>query len=74
MSLDWIEQAQRDALLESFVERDRFLGTTYQAANWQRVGATTGRIRQDRYTRIQTPVKDINVCPLQSNFREALQS
>ncbi len=62
------------ALLESFVERDRFLSTTYQAAHWQRVGATTGRTRQDRYAQIQAPIKDIYVCPLQRNFREALQS
>ena len=61
------------ALLETFVERDRFLGTTYQAANWQRVGATTGRTRQDRYTRIQAPIKAIYLRPLQANFREVLQ-
>lgn len=61
-------------VLETFVERDRFLGTTYQAANWQRVGVTTGRTRQDRYTRIQAPVKEIYVRPLQPNFREVLQA
>jgi hypothetical protein len=62
------------ALLETFVEQDRFLGTTYQAANWQKVGVTTGRTRQDRYTRIQAPVKDIYLRPLQPNFREVLQA
>jgi hypothetical protein len=62
------------ALLETFVEQDRFLGTTYQAANWQRVGATTGRTRQDRYTRIQAPIKAIYLRPLQANFREVLQA
>jgi Druantia protein DruA len=62
------------ALLETFVERDRFLGTTYQAANWQRVGLTTGRTRQDRYTRIQAPVKEIYLRALQPNFREVLQA
>ena len=35
-------------LLETFVERDRFAGTAYQAANWIRVGQTKGRTRQDR--------------------------
>ena len=59
-------------LLESFVERDRFLGTAYQAANWLRVGATTGRTRQDRYNSIRTPIKDIYLCPLRANFREIL--
>ena len=32
-------------LLETFVERDRFAGTCYRAANWVRVGETTGRSR-----------------------------
>jgi hypothetical protein len=62
------------ALVETFVERDRFPGTAYQAANWQRVGMTTGRTRQDRYTRIQAPVKEIYLRPLQPNFREVLQA
>ena len=37
-------------LLETFVERERFRGTVYRAANWQRVGVTAGRTRQDRHT------------------------
>ncbi len=59
-------------LLESFVERERFRGTVYRAANWQRVGATAGRTRQDRHTCIQAPVKDIYLYPLRRDFREAL--
>jgi hypothetical protein len=50
--------------LETFVERDRFRGTCYQAANWQRVGATRGRSRQDRRGTLQVPVKDVYVYPL----------
>lgn len=60
-------------LLESFVEQPRFRGTVYRAANWQRVGATTGRTRQDRHTCIQVAVKDIYVYPLGRAFREVLQ-
>jgi len=60
-------------LLETFVERERFRGTVYRAANWQRVGATTGRTRQDRHTCIQVAVKDIYVQPLCHGFREVLQ-
>jgi len=59
-------------LLESFVERERFRGTVYQAANWQRVGHTAGRTRQDRHTRIQAPVKDIYLYPLRRDFRQGL--
>jgi hypothetical protein len=60
-------------LLETFVEQQRFRGTVYRAANWQRVGATTGRTRQDRHTRIQVAVKDIYVHPLCRGFRKVLQ-
>jgi len=45
--------------LETFVERGRFAGSCYRAANWQRVGQTTGRSRQDRDHTRRVPVKDI---------------
>jgi hypothetical protein len=45
--------------LETFVERERFAGSCYRAANWQRVGQTTGRSRQDRDHTRRVPVKDI---------------
>jgi len=61
-------------LLETFVERERFRGTAYRAANWRAVGATTGRTRQDRHTCLQAPVKDIYLYPLRRAFREALQA
>jgi hypothetical protein len=57
---------------ETFVERQRFRGTVYRAANWQRVGVTAGRTRQDRHTCLQVPVKDIYLYPLRRAFREAL--
>ncbi len=60
-------------LLETFVESARFWGTVYRAANWQRVGATTGRTRQDRHTGIQVAIKDIYVYPVCRHFRELLQ-
>jgi hypothetical protein len=60
-------------LMETFVEQPRFRGTVYRAANWQRVGRTTGRTRQDRHTHIQVPAKDIYVYPLRRGFREVLQ-
>jgi hypothetical protein len=41
------------ALLESFVERSRFSGTCYRAANWLCVGQTTGRGRTDLRPRRQ---------------------
>jgi hypothetical protein len=45
--------------LETFVERERFAGSCYRAANWQWVGRTTGRSRQDPDHTRTVPVKDI---------------
>jgi hypothetical protein len=67
-------QAAQRAWVETFVERERFAGTAYRAANWLAAGATTGRTRQDRHTCIQAPVKDIYLYPLRRSFREALQA
>jgi len=58
--------------LETFVDRSRFKGTCYRAANWRRLGETRGRTRNDRHTRIRTSVKDVYLYPLAANFREAL--
>lgn len=62
-------------LLETFVQRDRFAGTCYRAANWRRVGQTQGRTRQDRADGQwhQVPLKDVYVLPLHPRFRELLQ-
>jgi hypothetical protein len=57
---DWPLQHGRPLwLVETFVERERFDGTCYQAANWLKVGQTQGRTRNDRWHRGQAPVKDI---------------
>jgi hypothetical protein len=60
------------ALVETFVERDRFAATSYKAANWTRVGSTTGRSRQDRDFKLRVPVKDVYVYPLCADFRPEL--
>ncbi|MGH9446400.1 MAG: Druantia anti-phage system protein DruA [Terriglobia bacterium] len=59
-------------LLETFVEKERFKGTCYRAANWICVGQTKGRSRQDRYTQMQVPIKDIWLHPLTPGYREEL--
>ena len=59
-------------LLETFVERDRFAGTCYRAANWVRVGQTSGRSRADRHRTLQVPVKELYVRALRPDFRTAL--
>lgn len=59
-------------LLETFVEKERFKGTCYKAANWIHVGETTGRSRNDRTHKLKVPIKDIYLYPLSKNFREVL--
>jgi len=58
--------------LETFVDRSRFKGTCYRAANWLRLGATKGRSRNDRQNRIRVPVKDVYLYPLTPDFRREL--
>ena len=59
-------------LLETFVERERFRGTCYAAANWQYLGETQGRGKMDVKRERALPVKKIYVYPLVDNFRAAL--
>jgi len=60
--------------LETFVDRDRFRGACYQAANWVRLGPTQGRTRNDRERSIRTSVKDVYLYPLIKDFRNALST
>ena len=63
----------RPVLLETLVDRKRFKGTCYKAANWIHVGKTTGRGRMDRdHSRQGVAVKEIYVYPLSSRFRQEL--
>ena len=63
----------RPVLLETLVDRKRFKGTCYKAANWIHVGKTTGRGRMDRdHIRHGAAVKEIYVYPLSSRFRQEL--
>jgi hypothetical protein len=70
---DWqTKYGFKPVLVETFVEQERFKGTCYKAANWQWVGVTTGRTRQDRYSTINVPLKDIYLYPLCRNFKKTL--
>lgn len=70
---DWEERYRiRPLLLETFVETGRFTGSSYQAANWQYIGKTQGRGRQDRERQQRGAIKDIYVYPLQENTRQEL--
>lgn len=73
LSADWQRRYGHPVwLVETFVEEDRFAATSYKAAGWIRVGATTGRTRQDRHRTFQTPAKGVWVKPLHPRFRQHL--
>jgi len=58
--------------LETFVDRSRFRGTCYRAANWRHLGATAGRTRNDRAHCIYAPAKDVFLFPLVHDFQRKL--
>lgn len=70
---DWqAHHGQQLWLVESCVEKERFAGTCYRAANWIWVGQTKGRTRNDRDHRLKAPVKDVYLLGLVPDFRQRL--
>lgn len=73
ISKDWKDRYGHGLYcLETFVERGRFLGTCYKAANWEHVGSTSGRGRNSTSVRAVLPYKEVYLYPLTSNFRQFL--
>jgi hypothetical protein len=60
----------RPLLLESFVDTTSHSGTCYKAANWELVGKTKGRGRQDSLCEFKETIKDIYIYKLDDFFRE----
>jgi hypothetical protein len=72
---DWqARYAYRPVLLETFVEKPRFAGTCYRAANWQHLGYTKGRGKLDVLHRNAQPIKSIWIYPLARDFQRQLCS
>jgi hypothetical protein len=72
---DWLARYQyTPVLLETFVERQRFTGACYRAANWNHIGQTQGRGKLDRQHKNAEPIKDIYLYPLHKHFRQTLRS
>jgi hypothetical protein len=70
---DWhCRYGYRPVLLETFVERPRFRGTCYKAANWIFLGDTKGRGKLDVHNLASLPKKAIWVHPLDKDFRRFL--
>ena len=58
--------------LETFVDTERFRGTCYLAANWQRLGKTTGRGKQSNSYVPNRSIKEVLGYPLTRHFRRLL--
>lgn len=57
---------------ETFVDGERFAGTCYRAANWVRLGRTTGRGKDDRTNRPNRSLKEVFGLALVRDFRQRL--
>jgi hypothetical protein len=72
---DWqLRYHYQPVLLETFVEKDRFKGTCYKAANWQLLGQTKGRGKLGKPGILSTPIKDLWIYPLQRNCNSILKA
>lgn len=72
---DWYNYyGYKPLLLETFVEKDRFEGTCYRAANWICLGDTKGRGKLSRTTTATLPIKSVWVFPLSKEFQPILAS
>jgi len=71
---DWFQRYGESVyLLETFVEKDRFKGTCYKAANWIYLGQTKGNSKRGSYHYHHGNIKDIYVYPLCNDFRSKLR-
>jgi len=71
LSADWEKHhCHRIVLVETFVDTERFKGTCYKAANWQFLGLTKGRGRNDRYSNTKKSIKAVFIRSLCRNFRK----
>jgi transposase len=67
---DWQRRYKyKPVLLETFVEKIRFSGSSYKAANWKHIGTTKGRGKNDRFNEARLPKKYIFMYPLHKDFK-----
>jgi hypothetical protein len=73
LSADWQELYHHPIqLLESFVDTERFRGTSYRAANWICLGRSQGRGTKSVRGRPACSIKGLWVYPMRNDFRRRL--
>jgi hypothetical protein len=73
ISDDWLNIYNHHLyLLETFVEKDRFKGTCYKAANWICTGQTKGIAKKGHDHLFHGRIKDVYLYPLRKDFRKKL--
>ncbi len=73
ISNDWLNIYNQPLyLLETFVEKNRFKGTCYKAANWIRTGHTKGIAKRGHDHLHHGNIKDVYLYPLRKDFRKKL--
>jgi hypothetical protein len=73
LSLDWERMYGHPVYFaETFIDPGRFRGTCYRAANWQLLGLTTGRGKNDQTNKPNRAIKEVLGLPLTLRFREFL--
>ena len=73
ISDDWLKVYNHPLfLLETFVEKDRFKGTCYKAANWVCTGQTKGIAKKGHDHLFHGKIKDVYLYPLRKDFRKYL--
>ncbi len=73
---DWLEcHGYEPVLLDTFVDPEKYAGSSYKAANWKCIGQTSGRDWHEKSRTTDKPSpKDIYVYPLDPQFREILKN
>ena len=75
IAADWRGKCRHPIeLLETFVDRRRFRGSCYRAANWVRVGETQGRGRQGPGGLLSTTIKDVYLHALHPRSPQRLRT
>jgi hypothetical protein len=70
---DWQRVYQQDlVLVETFIEKDRFRGSCYAAANWTCIGESCGRGRNDRFHQESLPTKTHWLYAWRPDYRQVL--